>query len=106
MSPPAARPIQSSAERPAPKTAPEVWLRDDGGDGARRVPRVLADRLVADGIAERVSAGGHIRLKLGIRSLPNGDAIHGLPAVEISRFHRGDARTARAMRHLDRAPLR
>ena len=67
---------------------------------------MLADRLVVDGIAERVSAGGHVRLKLGIRSLPNGDAIHGLPAVEISRFKYGDAKTARAVKHCDRAPLR
>ena len=63
---------------------------------------MLADRLVVDGIAERVSAGGHVRLKLGVRSLPNGNAIHGLPAVEISRFRRGDALTARDMRHQDR----
>jgi hypothetical protein len=102
MSPPAVRPMQSSAERPASNTAPEVWLRDAGGDGARRIPRVLADRLVLDGIAECVSAGGHVRLKLGIRSLPNGDAIHGLAAIEISRFLRGDAATARDVRHQDR----
>lgn len=101
-SPPATRPIRSSAERPAPNTVPEVWLRDANGNGARSIPRSLAERLTQDGIAERVSAGGHVRLKLGIRSLPNGDALHGLAAIEISRFYRGDAVTAREIRHRDR----
>lgn len=105
MSPPAARPIPSSAERPAPKTAPEVWLRDAGGDGERRIPRALADRLVIDGIADRVSAGGHVRLKVGTRYLPNGDAIHGLPAIEIARFMFGDAAAARMAKSRDRAQL-
>jgi hypothetical protein len=99
--PPAARPIQPSAERPASKTAPDVWLRDANGDGARRIPLAMADKLVQDGIVDRVSAGGHVRLKLGIRSLPNGDAIHGLPVVEISRFLYGDGATARGMKRLD-----
>jgi len=101
-SPPAVRPSQTSAEGPAPKTAGEVWLRDFDGDGARRIPRALADRLVADGIADQVSAAGHVRLRLGIRHLPNGEAGCGLPAVEISRFYRGDAATLRDVQHLDR----
>ena len=103
--PPAARPILTSAEGPAPQTVPDVWLRDHSGDGARRIPRALANRLVLGGVADQVSAAGHVRLKLGIRFLPNGDTIHGLPAVERSRYYRGDAVTARDMRHLDRRAL-
>jgi hypothetical protein len=103
---PPARPTQSSAERPASKTPPEVWLRDASGDGARRIPRERADGLVLSGIAERVSAAGHVRLRLGIRPLGSGDAIHGLPAVETSRLKFGDAATARGAEHHDRARLR
>jgi hypothetical protein len=65
----------------------------------------VADQVVADGFGERVSAAGHVRLKLGIRLLPNGQPICGIPAVEISRFFRGDARTSRDMRHKDRAGI-
>lgn len=98
----AARPSCDSPEVPGSKAMPEVWLRDADGGGARRIPRPLADRLVTDGIARRVSAAGHIRLKVGVRVLPNGDNIHGLPAVEIQRFRYGDAATSRALRHMDR----
>jgi hypothetical protein len=48
---------------------------------------------------------GHVRLKIGIRFLPNEDTVHGLPVVERSRYCRGDALTARDMRHLDRRAL-
>jgi hypothetical protein len=100
-SPPGARPIRSSAERPAPTTKPEVFLRDFDGERARRIPAGLADRLVSAGIAERVSCAGHVRLKLGIRFLPNGDLINGIPAIELSRFYRGDAATVGDLRHKD-----
>lgn len=98
---PAARPIKSSAERPASQTTPEVWLREAGGDGGRKISRTHAEKLVQDGIAEQVGASGHVRLKLGIRCLPNGDAIHGLPAIEIARFKYGDAATAQGVKHHD-----
>ncbi len=101
-SPPATRPCPTSAERPASQLVPDVWLRDAGGAGGRRIPRAHADQMVRAGIAERVSAAGHVRAKLGIRVLPNGDAIHGLPAVEISRHYRGDVRTARDLRNQER----
>ena len=101
--PPAARPLPTSAEGPAPHTAPEVWAREHSSETGRRITRATADRLVTAGIADRVSAAGHIRLKLGTRFLPNGDAIHGLPAIEKSRFYYGDEKTASAIKHLDRA---
>ena len=106
VSPPGAqRPRRSSAERPAPEQRADVFVRDFDGGGARRIPRALAERLVAAGIAEQVSATGHVRLRLGIRgiqTLPNGERISGIPAVELSRFYRGDSATRRAVQHLDR----
>lgn len=101
-SPPGARNVSSSPERPGSAPRPEVWARDAAGDQARRISRTVADQLVSGGLAERVSAAGHVRLKLGIRFLPNGEAIHGIAAVELSRFYRGDAATARDMRSKDR----
>jgi hypothetical protein len=101
---PAVRPSQTSAERPAPRDAGEVFLRDFNGDGARRISLSLADRLVSDGIAERVSGAGHVRLKLGIRSVSDLAEIHGLPAVEESRRFRGDRVTASEMRYRDKSP--
>jgi hypothetical protein len=100
--PPAVRSSRTSAERPAPKTGAEVFLRDAAGDVVGRISRQRADRLVADGVCDQVSAAGHIRLKLGIRWLPNGNAISGIPEVELSRYYRGDRTTARIMRHRDR----
>jgi hypothetical protein len=44
-----------------------VWLRDYDGEHQRRIAPQVAARLVIDGLADRVSAAGHIRLKLGIR---------------------------------------
>jgi hypothetical protein len=99
--PPAARPISTSAEGPAPPTLAEVWVRDYDGARARRISRSQADQLASEGLADRVSAAGHVRLKLGIRFPPDGHTIHGLRAVELSRFYRGDAVTARDMVHLD-----
>jgi hypothetical protein len=99
--PPAAKPISTSAEGPAPPTLAEVWVRDYDGAHARRISRSQADRLVSQGLADRVSAAGHVRLKLGIRFPLDGPAIHGLRAVERSRFYRGDAVTARDMHHID-----
>ena len=64
--PPAVRLLSTSAEGPAAQ-APEVWLRDYDGEHQRRIAPEVAARLVSDGIADRVSAAGHIRLKLGIR---------------------------------------
>jgi hypothetical protein len=84
-SPPAARPSQASPERPGAKAAGEVWLRDFGGDGARRIPRALADRLVADGVCDRVSAAGHVRLKLGIRSVLDCEGSNGQPDLNELR---------------------
>jgi hypothetical protein len=106
IGPPAAWPTGTAPDVPGSQMAPDVWLRDATGDGARRIPRATAERLIAAGAAERVSVAGHVRLRVGIRlspaTLPNGDRIHGLPAVELSRHHRGDRSTARAMRHMDR----
>jgi hypothetical protein len=79
-----------------------VWLRDADGGAARRIPHLIADRLVADSLARRVSAAGHVRLKIGVRYMPDGEPISGIPAVELSRHYRGDAATATAMRHIDR----
>jgi len=79
-----------------------VWLREHGSETGRRIPHDVADRLVTDGLADRVSTVGHVRLKLGTRFLPNGEAMHGLPAIEKSRYYRGDAQTARAITHIDR----
>jgi hypothetical protein len=103
-SPPAARPSQTSPERTGPKAEGEVWLRGFDGGGARRISLSLADRLVVDGLAERVSASGHVRLKLGIRSLMDLAQIHGLPAIEESRRVRGDRVTASEMRYRDKSP--
>jgi hypothetical protein len=99
--PPATKPISTSAEGPAPQTLAEVWVRDYDGAHARRISHSQADQLVSEGLAGRVSAAGHIRLKLGIRFPPDGHTIHGLRAVERSRFYRGDAVTARDMHHID-----
>jgi len=82
---PAARPPQSSAERPASQIRGEVWLRDTNGGGGRRIPRALADRLVSEGIAERVSAAGHVRLRLGIRSVLDCDLVNGRPDLDELR---------------------
>jgi hypothetical protein len=98
---PAAKPISTSAEGPAPQTLAEVWVRDYDGAHARRISRSQADQLVSEGLADRVSAAGHVRLKLGIRFPPDGHTIHGLRAVELSRFYRGDAVTVRDMRYID-----
>ena len=103
-SPPAVRPSEASAERPAPKRAGEVWLRDFDGDNGRRIPRPLAERLAADGVCDQVSTAGHVRLKLGIRSLLDLAQIHGLPAIEESRRVRGDRVTASELRYRDRSP--
>ena len=62
----AVRPLSTSAEGPAAQ-APDVWLRDWDGEHQRRISPEVAGRLVSDGLADRVSAAGHIRLKLGIR---------------------------------------
>jgi hypothetical protein len=43
-----------------------VFLRDYDDD-AKRVSLHVADRLVADGLADRVSAAGHVRLKPGLK---------------------------------------
>ena len=64
--PPAVRPLSTSAEGPAAQ-APEVWLRDYDGEHQTRIAPQVAARLVRDGLADQVSAAGHIRLKLGIR---------------------------------------
>jgi hypothetical protein len=56
----------TSAEGPAPNTEREVFVRDHDDD-AKRVPLHVADRLVANGVADRVSAAGHVRLKPGIK---------------------------------------
>jgi len=98
---PAVRPIQTSAERPAPQIVPEVWLRDYDGEHSRRVPLDMANRMVSDGIADRVSAAGHVRLKLGVRMMRD-IGTHGLPAVEESRRIRGDKPTSRDIGHMDR----
>jgi hypothetical protein len=55
----------TSAEGPAPNTEREVFVRDHNDEG-KRVPLHVADRLVAEGLADRVSAAGHVRLKPGI----------------------------------------
>ena len=102
------RPIQTSAERPAPqRPAGEVFLRDFNGNSGRRIPRALADRLVSDGIAERVSNAGHVRLRLGLRSVEDLVVqIHGLKAIEKTRLKYGDQKTASGIEHHDRARLR
>jgi hypothetical protein len=102
--PPAARPIRTSAEvaGTAPKQTGEVFLRDFNGDGARRISRDLADKLVAENVAVRVSAAGHLRLKPGTRSISELALIHGIPAVEESRMKRGDIPTAKDLSRLDR----
>jgi hypothetical protein len=56
---------QTSAERPAPGKR-MVFVRDHYGRG-KRVPLDVADNLVLNGLADRVSAAGHVRLKLGIK---------------------------------------
>jgi hypothetical protein len=99
--PQAAKPISTSAEGPAPQTLAEVWVRDYDGAHARRISRSQADQLVSEGLANRVSAAGHVRLKLGIRFPPDGHTIRGLRAVELSRFYRGDAVTMRDMLQID-----
>jgi hypothetical protein len=56
----------TSAEGPAPNTEREVFVRDHDDD-AKRVPLHVADRLVTSGVADRVSAAGHVRLKPGFK---------------------------------------
>jgi hypothetical protein len=56
----------TSAEGPAPNTEREVFVRDCDGD-AKRVPLHVADGLVENGVADRVSAAGHVRLKPGFK---------------------------------------
>jgi hypothetical protein len=43
-----------------------VYVRDHNG-GVKRIPLTSADMLVSNGVADRVSAAGHVRLKLGLR---------------------------------------
>ena len=56
---------KTAAAETAPIVEPEVFVRDHNG-GAKRVPLSVADGLVANGLAERMSRAGHVRLKLGI----------------------------------------
>jgi hypothetical protein len=81
---------------------PEVYLRDTDGRHPRRISISTAKSLVELGIAEQVSAAGHVRLRLGIR--PSGETgdICGIPAIELSRRYRGDRQTARDLLHQDR----
>jgi hypothetical protein len=66
---------KTSAERPAPLTEHEVYVRDHNG-GVKRVPISVADALVAKNLAHRVSRAGHVRLVSGLRldriDLPRG----------------------------------
>lgn len=99
-SPPTIRP-HTSAEGPAPATkTPEVYLRDCLGKIVRRINRADADRMVTDGIANRVSAAGHVRLKPEVRSAVD-FGVHGLPAVEAARHFHGDKKTAAAVAQID-----
>lgn len=105
MSPPG-RPAavsSTSAERPAPNKS-GVYLRTFDGDDCRRISVQLAEELVSAGVADRVSAAGHIRLKLGVRSIQHLAVAHGIPVVERSRMLFGDSITARELRHKDKAP--
>ena len=57
---------QTSAEGPAPNTERQVFVRDHDDD-AKRVPLHVAERLVEEGVADRMSAAGHVRLKPGFK---------------------------------------
>lgn len=107
-SPPAARPSYSSPETPGSQAAPGVWLRDADGNGGRRISAGRAERLVAGGVALRVSAAGDLRLRAGIRMALDSDLSmsNGMPDLsELQRrqperyaaFWRGtkDARTGK-----------
>jgi hypothetical protein len=68
---------QTAAAETAPLIEREVFVRDLAGKG-RRVPLSAANALVAGGLADRVSAAGHVRLKPGI-------------GIEKTDCHRGAA---------------
>lgn len=100
--PPAARPDDTSAERPASNRTGMVWLRDSDGDGGIRIPQAIAKALLAGKFADRVSAAGHLRLRPGIRMPQVLATVHGILAIENSRLFRGDQRTAADIRNRDR----
>jgi len=97
--------IRSSAEGPAPVPTGEVFVRSADGSEARRISRVLAERLVATKLADVVSAAGHVRLKPGI-PLVHDFGLHGLRAVEQLRQDLGDKIAARLIKHRDRVNSR
>jgi len=68
----------TAAAETAPVTEPEVFVRDRDG-GAKRIPMNVADALVSNGLADRVSQAGHVRLKLGI-GIEKLDSYHGAAA--------------------------
>jgi hypothetical protein len=69
-----------------------VWLRDYDGEHQTRIAPQVAARLVSDGLADQVSAAGHIRLKLGIRWSLNSPSLKS-PSTKTTI---GQRRTGRA----------
>ena len=84
-------PFSTLAERPAPDSDERlVFVRDHNG-GAKRIPLTSADALISRGLADRVSAAGHVRLKLGFR-IDKIDLHRGAVASVTTSGHRQESK--------------
>jgi hypothetical protein len=84
-------PLQTAAAETAPVIEREVFARDVFG-GAKRISLSVADDLVERALADRVSAAGHVRLKLGIK-IEKLDAFRGA-APSVTTIGRRDRKEA------------
>ncbi len=84
MSPPgAARPSHPAWRQPGARAAGAVCkVYGDDGELIRRVDVVTARQLVDAGLADPVGRTQHVRLKLGIRWIPEMDVAAGRPDLE------------------------